>query len=489
MTPPNVFVLIGDCLRAASVSNQTMPFVSDFTDFSFDQCYSPSTWTLPSHVTLYSQQTPLDHGVTRRGTSLSESQAVLPRYAQESSYQTALFSENPTFSTRLGFEHGIDFVDDFINSKIFVSDFSTEAIVDDVSFGEGIRVLREINSHPKRLRNIANSIYGPFSYFLDSDTEYPHHGEKVIKHVAEYARGNSSEKQFAFVNLLDPHNPHHAPPEPGARALNIEVPVDERKALWAASDTKLYLLDDLDEPPVEARSHFDTWQSIFSREEEIYRSQVRYFDVLIEKWAEMMPDVVLENSLVIVTGDHGQLFGTEGMVGHHTSLHPHGVQVPLFVKTPESWSSTDVTDEQPVSWLGLSHTLGAVTRNDVTSGDEFTEHIVEASTTSSGVIVSADGPTWSVPELRKKYDSDQVDALAVRKIGMIQRDRMDVFESPWEDRTVTHTAFELHEDTRTELPDAEAPDLLEKHKRWLLDEPDDEISGTVSTRLKKLGYL
>jgi arylsulfatase A-like enzyme len=40
---------------------------------------------------------------------------------------------------------------------------------------------------------------------------------------------------------------------------------------------------------------------------------VRYLDHLLAEWAQHLGST-LDDALVIVTGDHGQLFGEEGMV-------------------------------------------------------------------------------------------------------------------------------------------------------------------------------
>lgn len=489
MTRPHIFIIIGDCLRAASATEETMPFTTSFADFNFEQCYAPSTWTLPSHASLYSQQTPIEHGVSRRGTSLGASQAVLPKIAHENGYQTGLFSENPTFSTHLGFDDGIDFVDDFINSKRFISDFSTEAVVEGVSISDGIRVLDEVRSRPNKIKNLLNALYGPFSYAIGSDTTYPHHGKRVCDHVISYSKNNQTKQLFSFINLLDPHNPHHAPPKRAARDVELAVPQNEREALWAASDNKEYLLADPNDLPAGVRRHFDSWDAVFTRQEEIYRTQVRYFDMLVENWVAEMSDNLLRDSLIIVTGDHGQLFGVEGMVGHHTSLHPHGVQVPLFVSTPESWGTQKTGNATPVSWLGLSQTLGEVACGDITDPLGFNDRLTETSTGPDGVVITVDGPTWNVSELRKEYNDDQVDTLAIRKVGLVWDDRMDVFASPWKDESITHTAYDLHNDTRTEISDANEPALATEYECWLLNQPDDEISATVSNRLKQLGYV
>lgn len=489
MDQPQVFILIGDCLRYANVSERTMPFVTSHTDLQFDRCYAPSTWTLPSHASLYSSETPIEHEVTRRGTELDASQALLPNRAREHGYRTALFSENPTFSGWQGFDHGIDFVDDFINSKLFVSDFSLERIAGEPSPKAAITAGTKIPLHPHRVKNSINALYGAVSYVRGTQpTKYPHHGDRVFSHVTSYAQ-SGTDPLFCIANLLDTHNPHNAPPDAGANALDLSVPADERAALDAANDNKIYLLESSESPPEETQNHFPTWSDVFQRQEEIYDAQIRYFDLLIEQWVDEMNNDVLQNSLIIITGDHGQLFGEEGMVGHHTSLHPHGIHVPLFVKTPERWESSRESISTPLSWKGLSRALEAVVAGEITDRDQFSEQIERESTTSDGILVTADGPNWNVESLREQYDSKKVDQLAVRKVGFIREDRMLVYESRWGETSIDGVEYSLEDDSRSFQRKLDEVDLDSRYEQWLRNSPRENIDTDVSQRLKQLGYM
>ena len=60
MDKPDVYFLIGDCLRSANVTDRTMPFSIEAADVTATRCYSPGTWTLPSHASLYDIDTPIE---------------------------------------------------------------------------------------------------------------------------------------------------------------------------------------------------------------------------------------------------------------------------------------------------------------------------------------------------------------------------------------------------------------------------------------------
>ncbi|MDL5363425.1 sulfatase-like hydrolase/transferase [Halalkalicoccus sp. NIPERK01] len=490
MTQPDIFVLIGDCLRASSVDQRTMPFSITSSEATFERCYAPSTWTLPSHASLYSRKTPVEHDVTRRGEGVSKNQATLPKIAREEGYRTALFSENPTFSAHFGFHHNIDYVDDFINSKLFSSDFALEHAVDEITADNALEALRALASHPNRARNIPNALYGPISYAASkSKTRYPHHGDRVFSHLDSYTENTSSEPVLCAVNLLDTHNPHNAPPKAGEKGVGISVSSRERKALSALKDNKIYLFKEPDSPPTDSQDVYHSWDDVFARKRDVYDAQIRYLDIQIERWITGLDEEAVRDSLFVITGDHGQLFGEEEMVGHHTSLHPAGVHVPLFVRFPDSWEGGRTSVTEPVSWLGLSKAIERTTTGEITSSDEFVQCVQTESTTDGAVIMTADGPTWNVSKLRERYDSPMIDELATRKVGVIDGDRQIVYESKWADEEITRRDYELVDGGREEIEGGSTVDLSPEQEQWLVRKSEGDVDASVSARLEQLGYL
>jgi arylsulfatase A-like enzyme len=197
---------------------------------------------------------------------------------------------------------------------------------------------------------------------------------------------------FAIANVLDTHNPHYSPPAEFESLADITP--SEISALEAANDNQRYLLG---EPlPEETRSQFESHDAIQRWMHDVYRAQVAYVDSLISNWLDETA-IELSESLIVVVGGHGQMFGAEGMVGHHTSLHPHGIVVPAFVSFPQSWSpSVDITT--PVSIGRLAEAISCSLTGDVSTPAEFTSVWSE-----SPVVSCVDGPTWKVSKLQEQY--------------------------------------------------------------------------------------
>jgi len=550
--PPDVFVLIGDCLRAASATERTLPFCRAAADLRFERCYAPGTWTLPSHASLYTGSPAVDHGVTRWGDRIDRGQAWLPETARRNGYATALVSENPTFSGRYGFDRGVDLADDFVNAKPFPSDFAAETVVEERSPGAVASVLAGIAESDRPLRSVANALFAPLAYGRDwlaspasrwPGTRFPHRGDRVRSHLRSIVAdppGADGAPLLATANVLEPHNPHSVPPRRGARALGLDVPGAEQSRLASVDDNKIFLFESPDEPPAGA-AEYGSWEAVFSRREEIYEAQIREFDRVVADLAGDLGER-FDEALVVVTGDHGQLFGEEGMVGHHTSLHPHAVHVPLLVSLPADWAppdgpvgvdgpagvaedaevaeDTEVIGEsgstghggvagarsldEPVSLVGLSRAIGAVVSGEIRDAEAFADRVRAGG--ERPVVVTVDGPNWSVPDLEDRYGADAVADLAVRKVGLFGRDTQVVLASPWDDDSIAVTEYALEDGGRrrvagyefdewransgvaTRFRAALGRDRLAAFERWLAPEHATPEAGPATNRLRRLGY-
>lgn len=489
MTAPDIFLFTADCLRAADASAETMPFCSGFSDIKFTRCFAPGTWTLPSHASLYTQLSPVFHNVAQRGNKLSQNQVRLQNSVRDLGYQTAIFSENVTFSTQTGFHHGVDYVDDSINYKLFPTGFAAENHASDVDLDNAIDIGRAILSTDYPLRNLLNTLYGVYSYGRTGEaTDFPHHGERVMEHLLSYVESTDSAR-LVITNLLDTHNPHYTAPERARQRLGVRLSEGEMESLKHASDDRLYLLDSNQPLPDKAREEFDTWEEVLRSRHKVYRAQIREVDLLLEDWVNALPRKVRTNSLVLVTGDHGQMFGEEDMIGHQTSLHPAGIQVPLLISVPDSWTGSTREVTEPVSLVDLANAIECVARGDVTDTEDFVSKLTRQPD-DSPVMSAVDGPTWNTQRLRGDYNDQLVNELEVRKVAEIVGDQQIVYESNWGSDEIRQTEYRLSRHDREELQSEKSGSGNEIIDEWLqTGRRKSGVDKSTSQRLKQLGYL
>src|SRR2546423_497495 len=99
--PPGVVLISLDTLRADHLGRygygrKTSPNLDRFADTSarFTQCRAQATWTLPSHMSLFTSMLPSDNGVDNLNKVLPENIATLPQLLRAAGYRTAALVNN-----------------------------------------------------------------------------------------------------------------------------------------------------------------------------------------------------------------------------------------------------------------------------------------------------------------------------------------------------------------------------------------------------------
>lgn len=111
----NIVVISIDTLRADHVGfygyqQNTTPNLDNFAKESivFSNAFTQSSWTLPSHMTLFTSLYPSFHRVQSRDESLSNDILTLPQILKIYGYQTAGFVADFDLDPKYGFSHGFD---------------------------------------------------------------------------------------------------------------------------------------------------------------------------------------------------------------------------------------------------------------------------------------------------------------------------------------------------------------------------------------------
>jgi arylsulfatase A-like enzyme len=456
---------------------------------------------LPSHVSLFTGTAPYEHGVTRRtkyseqGDSIDPDQIRLPISAKENEYTTSLFSENPHFSRRVGFDKGVDFVDDWINFKYYPSNFSSTDYISTTNPGlsDIPAVGKAILSSKRPGVNMINTVWGGLQYLRGSQSSFPHQGKKVLDHIQRYLPDQEGP-HLLVSNLMDTHNPHFHLPERGAEELGVSFSRAELEALKTASDNRMYLFTPDKRLPKQTQAYFETWDDVFKARSDVYKSQIRYFDFLVEDWYNAVSNEFHEETLLIVTGDHGQLFGEENRAGHHTSLHPSGINVPLYISFPSGWESQSHEISDVTSWNSLTEAIIETMDGEINSAKEF----ISALTKAERAVVTVDGSGYDVSEIKSdnRFNNNLVENInETRKVGFVEEDSMTVYESKWGQTSIQRRKYTIGDASR-ELKET-TPEwndhLPQDIEMWLREESDvgasqNVANGPISDRLEALGY-
>jgi arylsulfatase A-like enzyme len=321
---PNVLFIVLDTVRAKSLSlygygRETTPRLDRLArkGVKFEQAHSSAPWTLPSHATMFTGRWPSEL-FKYHEQRLDSSVPTLAGFLGRNGYATAGFVANTFYcNSGFGLSNGFDHYEDFYENF-------------DVSPGE---VLRNAELG-RRLFSLIGEEMSPRS---DGRKD----ADQINTDFLNWLSTRNGRPFFAFLNYLDAHAPYITP----ARAerhfgLRPTTPEDF-KALHAWQ--KLEFL-----PP-------DAREAQLARDN--YDDCIAYLDAALGRlFDELDRRGVIENTLVVVTSDHGEELGEHTLVGHGRSLYLDELHVPLLVVKPGRVPSGKIVAE-PISLRDLPATI------------------------------------------------------------------------------------------------------------------------------------
>jgi arylsulfatase A-like enzyme len=277
---PNLLLVILDTVRADRLApygyeRTTTPGLDRLVDGHFtiyDSARSTSSWTLPSHASLFTGLLPAEHGATHSGLHahpIKEGTPTLAQHLYEAGYQTGgIFANNVYLRPRFGLDVGFERFDDRLAGLM----------------GNYLPLGQLLGARPR---------IGRLGY----------RGGDVISALAlDWLDERRTDQPFFLaLNYMDAHAPH-IPPAPFDTAFDDEVPNDPLspgpELLSLLYDRELLHLD----------SH------------------------LVELLEELRERGLFESTVVIVTSDHGEGLGDHEFDFHGWVLYEALVRVPLYVK-------------------------------------------------------------------------------------------------------------------------------------------------------------
>ena len=317
---PNIILVIIDTLRNGIINFQQLkydnvPFFKDFT--IYENCVAPAPWTIPSHASIFTGKYPSEHGIHEDRDHQVSSINLDDFFPTKLEYSTIFqklkkkgytnYGITRNISIRPGtvFERGFDVFQyfDFPFSQqqysVLLSKLSEE-------FGEATK--KEIISRmikAGRIRELAN-LYNTKRRVEGLADRFNFPTEKGASYVVETIKNTSLLKPFSlFLNLMEMHEPYPTP---------------------------IHLYDQYKELISNERMNLNKVNKI-RKEYSAQGEQVKNF--LIAFFTHLKGMNEWDNTLIIVTSDHGQSLWENGFGGHGTFLYNELVKVPLLIKYPK----------------------------------------------------------------------------------------------------------------------------------------------------------
>ncbi len=312
---PNLLLIVLDTVRAMSLGLYGHPVANTphlerwaQRGVLFRHAFATSPWTLPSHLTMFTGLYPseLNAGWT---APLDAEHTTLAEVLAAHGYATAGFVANLQYCTiETGIAQGFVHYEDIplSLSEIVMSSSLGRIIVNNPTFRAAI------GYHDILGRKTATDITNAFLRWVGDGAPRPF---------------------FAFLNYYDAHEPF-LPPPPFDTVFGGSAERDENLILQLS-------------PRMAERSRKRAMSEIERHaEERAYEAAIAYMDAELGRlFEELERRGLLQNTVVMVTSDHGELFGEHDLFGHGNSLYAPTLHVPLLMTYPPRLPSAAVVDQ------------------------------------------------------------------------------------------------------------------------------------------------
>jgi arylsulfatase A-like enzyme len=310
----NVLLIVWDTVRAQNLSlygydRRTTPSLERLAGrgLRFDLAFATSSWTLPSHASLFTGRWPHELGVDWK-SALRPDVPTLAEYLGTQGYDTAGFVANLDYCSR---ETGL------ARGFVHYEDYPIE-LYDTLARYIGLVRRLEISSWVCILERVFERFSWKSSGLLPRAREHAKSGAEVNSAFLDWLSGQQGRHRpfFAFLNFNDAHSPYEVP-DPSMTAFGY------RPASCQDRETLLHW-NSLEKANL---SYHDVRMAA-----DLYDDGIAYLDRELGRLLdELDRRGVLDQTLVIVAADHGEHLGDHLLFFHGCSLYRQLVQVPLVI--------------------------------------------------------------------------------------------------------------------------------------------------------------
>jgi len=303
---PNVLIVVLDTVRADALEldadGGATPTCRALAaeGTTFTHALAPGAWTVPTHASLFTGLLPHQHGARHGSFVLHDSLTTLAEHLAGSGYATGSFTTNPWLNATGGQVQGFAHHREVYRIADDVPDKGSAAAVDSV--------LAWLDRSPRR----------PF---------------------------------FAFLNLIDAHLPY-APTDEMLARIGADLPPGADREFTHLEHGRHITGEALLTP-----AEIDTVRIL-------YAAGVAHVDAQLGRLVDgLRARGLLDETVVVVTSDHGEHLGEHGLFGHQFSLHEELLRIPLILRYPAAIEA-GARCATPVSLVDVPATVSELTGRD-----------------------------------------------------------------------------------------------------------------------------
>jgi len=298
MRRPNFLLIMVDTLRAdhlgtygfeGNVSPEMDGLAAD--GVVFEKAFTSASWTRASTASLFTGMVPSSHSCDIKVAMLPDDVTTIAEVLKGQGYVTSGLPNNINVTRSFNFQQGFDWFD--YQAPEYIAGATETA--SQLSMYNVVRKLRDRFNDGKK--NIED-------YYQPADV--------VLGNAKSFIEANQGKRWFSWVHLMEPHDPYFERPFNGQGVGRAEM----------------------EKPPA----------SLEQAIRKAYVQEIGWMDKELGKFfAWMKESGRYDNTVIIITSDHGEEFLEHGGWWHGTTLYDEQLHVPLIVKMPKSkWAGTRV---------------------------------------------------------------------------------------------------------------------------------------------------
>lgn len=480
---PNVFLVILDAVRARSTSlhgyeRETTPFLDSFADQVtwYSQARAPGTMSAQSQTSIFTGSHVAEHGLKDVGTRLEPGNTVWEELAADG-YDTGVFSYNSYLTQApIGLADAFDTVEDGRDSRLPFPEAFDPADLGGAGRGRYRAFLSEALSSGKPFRSMANGLAlwevtrSLFSTTVQGFDVVP---DRVFLERFLDWQADREGPWAACVNFMGAHSPYLPAPKHnrwgGEQELEIMRTVENH--CWSF---------------IAGRRPWSDRTALG----DLYDGCIRQVDALVESLVgELEARGILEDTLVVITADHGEGFGEPGEVRDVRSV-AHGktggleewiLHVPLIVSYPGQTVPTRVDEVASLT------RFRQVVRDVVAGSTEADGFVPDDGLALSSSFAFDEGDRARLPDYVGDVSGYERTGRVVYKTTADGRVHKHV------EHNGDHLRFDVTDPYRAEGLQVDDPDFVDRvfdalEPAGITRGAETAVSEAVQARLEELGY-
>jgi len=297
----NVILITIDCLRADHLScygykRKTAPFIDSLAKEGavFKNAFANGPFTAASFLSILASAYPLDF---KNQLPLPREAVLISEILQNKGIRTAAIHSNPYLSTFYGYNRGWNYFEDFI--EISPKEAQRKNIKTQIK-----HIIKKYL--PKKMID-----WYSFLKICLGQYELPYEdAETITNHAILWLKDNKKFPFFLWLHYMDLHEPY---------LIHRDIKPTYSKNISRLTQAKLITKQEINEEEIKTMIN-------------IYDDKLRYLDECLEQLFYFLEsEELMNNTVVILTSDHGQAFLEHGEFGHSAKFYDENIRIPLIL--------------------------------------------------------------------------------------------------------------------------------------------------------------